>query len=116
MPAADPGRESFYKYLKQEFPWKKDWKPENIKNLTRSYSYLEIKNALQELKGINPEIYKYVSYLVNSGRNRFDIATFLECDNSTLKRKCNKGFDIILNMLNNSDCFEKLKPINFYNE
>ena len=115
MPQADPGRDSLFKYLKHRYPWKFNWDTSELPNIKDEYSYEEIKDALQNIKQVNPEIWKYMGYLINSGRNRNDLGSFLGCDTSTLKRKCNRGFDIMLNYLNNKNSFYPLKKIDLIN-
>ena len=111
MPKPDLCRNSLFNYLKHDFPWKRDWNTENLPNIKDSYDYEDVKKALIEIKNINPEIHKFMSYLINSGRYRNDIADFHQCDTSTLKKKCNRGFDMMMNILNNHDVFYQLKPI-----
>jgi len=116
MPKPDPGRDSLFKYFKHDFPWKKDWNPVNIPNIESTYTYETLKEALKKISKINPEIHKYLSYLVNSGRNRNDIVSYFNCDTSTLKKKCNRGFDMIMNLINNQDAFFDLKPIDLIHQ
>jgi hypothetical protein len=116
MTCPDPARDSLYKYLKQDFPWQKDWDVSKITHLRKDLiTYDEIKNALQEVKKINPEIHRFLSYLVNANRKREDIASHHKCDTSTLKRKTNQGFDMMLNIINNKDVFFQLEPIDLQN-
>ena len=46
MAAAHPGRDSFIKYLKTNFPWKENWEP-IIKGEEHSFTHKDVKRALK---------------------------------------------------------------------
>lgn len=111
MVLAHNGINSFLKYLKEEFPWKKNWDASEVFEEDISFTYTEVKQAIIEFKKINPKQHRLLEYAWLTSRKRDEIANGLYIDSSTLKRSWNKSIHIIVNSLVNKDIIEPLEPI-----
>ncbi len=111
MAYAHPGINSFLKYLKEDFPWKKDWDPGDIFEEDIVFTYLEVKQAIIDFRNINPHHHRLLEYAWLSNRKREEIANGLYMDSSTLKRSWNKSIHMIVNRLVNKDVIDPLEPI-----
>lgn len=103
-----PGNDSLTKYMKTEFPWKKDFVCEPI-NMT--FRYEDVVDALRKLKTTDPKLHRIGSYRWMSYRSRNDIANGLYMDSSTLKRYWDKFSCLIMNYLVHGDLIGELDPL-----
>ena len=123
MPKPHPGRKSFLDYLKNEFPWEKDWdardifvkdgksKNPNKKSEDYIFSYIEVKEALKRLARTDPTLYKYLNYWWLTHRTLSEISRGLDCDPSTFKRNSQKGVHTVINYLINEDVTLELESL-----
>jgi len=110
MAAAHPGRDSFIKYLKTNFPWKENWEP-IIKGEEHSFTHKDVKRALKSLQVTDPKLYRLLSYRWQTARNRSDLAGSLYLDPSTLKRHWDVATNIVVNYLINEEVTSKLDSV-----
>ena len=98
MAKSHPGLKLLTNYLRVEFPWKKPYvcKTDEI-DIT--FSYNEVKQALNKLKITDPTLYRLLTYRYMTNRSRSDIAQSLYMDSSTLKRQWDKAMYILQNWL-----------------
>lgn len=83
MAKSHPGIEALTRYLRTDFPWKKDWECEV---LNTTFKYEEVKEALRRLKKTDPRLHRFLEYRWMTNRSRSAIANALYLDSSTLKR------------------------------
>lgn len=88
MAKADPRLDSITRYLKFEFPWKKDF---HCEPLDITYKYQDVIDALKKIKTTDPALHRIASYRWASNRTRNEIANSLYMDSSTLKRSTSQG-------------------------
>jgi hypothetical protein len=108
MAQADPGLNSVTKYLRTEFPWKKDF---YCKVLDETFTYQQVRDALIKIQVTDPLLHRLASYRWASHRSRNDIADGLYMDSSTLKRHWDKFGHLLMNYLVNGDLIAELEPI-----
>jgi hypothetical protein len=100
MPAANPVYKSFITYLRFEFSNKKDWEHPILNQV---FTYEKIKEAMNNFKKSDPGLYKMLWYASSSGQGRIPIAERFFIDNSTLKRRWDKGVRYVMNYLIHED-------------
>lgn len=98
MAKSHPGLKLMTQYLRTEFPWKKEYvcKTDEI---DRTFTYEEVKAALNKLKTTDPRLHRLLAYRYMTNRSRSDIAQSLYMDSSTLKRNWDKAMMILQNWL-----------------
>lgn len=110
MAKSHPGLKLLTNYLRNEFPWKKDYvcKTDEI-DITFTYS--QVKEALNKLKTTDPKLHRLLAYRYMSNRSRSDIAQSMYMDSSTLKRNWDKAMMIVQNWLMHGTSFEGKEPL-----
>ncbi len=103
-----PGIDSFSRYLKKDFPWRKDWYCEL---LAETYTYTQVKEAMLQVKKLNPSLHRLLAYRWQTERSRNAIANALYMDPSTLKRAWDRATNLIVNRISNPDLSEDLDQI-----
>lgn len=98
MAKSHPGLKLLTNYLRNEFPWKKDYEC-NTEEMEICFTYTEVKTALQKLKITDPKLHRLLSYRYMTNRSRSAIAQSLFMDSSTLKRSWDKAMFILQNWL-----------------
>lgn len=98
MAKSHPGLKLLITYLKQDFPWKKEYHCKTDE-IDRTFSYQEVHGALEKLKKTDPKLFKHLSYRWMTQRSRSAIAQTLYMDSSTLKRSWDKALYCIQNWL-----------------
>lgn len=96
-------RNSLLTYIKEDFPYQKNWKhPVTDDEFTSSF----IHEKLLQLKTLNPQAYKALWILFTTSANRNFVACRLLISTSTLRRIWDRGLDTLLLML----VFDDLDP------
>jgi hypothetical protein len=108
MAKADSRLDSITRYLKTDFPWKKDFVCEP---LGTTYQYIDVTKALMKIKITDPSLHRIASYRWMSYRTRNEIANSLYMDSSTLKRHWDKFGHLLMNYLNHGDLIGDMDPI-----
>lgn len=96
-------RNSLLTYIKEDFPYKKNWK-HPVTN--EEYTSATIHNKLLQLKTLNPQAYRALWVLFTTSANRSFVACRLLISTSTLRRIWDRGLDTLLLML----VFDDLDP------
>jgi hypothetical protein len=98
MAKSHPGLRLLTNYLRNEFPWKRNYvcKTDYIDT---EFTYDEVKEALVKLKTTDPKLHRLLAYRYMSNRSRSDIAQSMYMDSSTLKRNWDKAMMILQNWL-----------------
>ena len=98
MAKSHPGLKLLTNYLRNDFPWKKNYKCET-NEMDIEFSYPQVKEALRKLKITDPKLHRLLSYRYMTNRSRSAIAQSLYMDSSTLKRSWDKAMFILQNWL-----------------
>ena len=121
MAKAHEGLNQLTDYLRHKFCWKEPYvcKTEHIDT---EFTYAQVLQAMKYLKVTDPELYKLLQYRYLTDKPRNTIANSLYIDSSTLKRKWDKGMQIVQHWLmhgpysTEEPILEPLDPINFLDE
>lgn len=89
-------RNSMFDYLKQDFPYGKDW----IHPVTYTrYRHSTMETALKLLREVNPQAYKILWAMWTSRKGSKILADGFFFSPTTLKRHCEKAIDILALLL-----------------
>lgn len=99
MPSPDPRRDLLLKYLRNDFPYQRNFEDWNKK----TYDYTEVKDAVYSLKDNNPEINRILTYHLYTRLPRTRIAEEVGFDPSTVKRKLDQAADLVMQRLAHED-------------
>lgn len=110
MPSANPVYKGFITYLRHDFSRKVSWQHPDHGEV---YTYEEIKRAMNLFKLSDPVLYKMLWYASSSNQGRIAIAERFFIDNSTLKRRWDKGVRYVMNYLVHPELVPE-ELINFY--
>lgn len=111
MALPHPGIDRFTRYLKNEFPWKKNLDLSSVMTDKDVFSYDEVKEAINKLKLTDPTLHRILGYRWQTQRSRNAIANALYMDPSTVKRNWDRAINIIVNYLVNKECTAELEAI-----
>ena len=98
MAKSHPGLKLLTNYLRNEFPWKKDYKC-RTEEIDRVFTYKQVKEAMRKLKRTDPKLHRLLAYRYMTNRSRSAIAQSMFMDSSTLKRSWDKAMMILQNWL-----------------
>lgn len=110
MAKSHPGLKLLTNYLRNEFPWKKDYICKT-NEIDITFTYSQVKEALNKLKTTDPKLHRLLSYRYMSNRSRSDIAQSMYMDSSTLKRNWDKAMMIVQNWLMHGTAEDGEEPL-----
>lgn len=93
MPSPNPQRDSFLRYLREDFPLGEDW---NGGGWAAPCTKEQVREAIFRIKGGSPQLHGILWAFCYSGMSRGDIAERMGYESSTIKRKLDKACNIVL--------------------
>jgi hypothetical protein len=103
MPAPNPRRGAFLKYLRESFPHKYDYvSPEET-----VYPYAQIKICIENLKDNDPQLLRVLWYHMHTRLPRTRAAEQLFMDPTTVKRKLDFACDLIMQFVEHQGLWPK---------
>jgi hypothetical protein len=103
MPAPNPKRAAFLKYLRESFPYKYDYTDPDGK----VYTYARIKECIEKLKDNDPQLLRVLWYHMHTRLKRTRAAEQLFMDPTTVKRKLDVVCDVIMQFVEHQRMWPK---------
>lgn len=103
MPAPNPRRGSFLKYLREQFPYKLDYTDSD----GQLFEYILVKECIERLKDNDPQLLRVLWYHMHTRLPRTRAAEQLFMDPTTVKRKLDVACDVIMQFVQHRNIWPK---------